>query len=229
MNEYLPDLPDAIHGIGELAHKADMIRTRLIARYGGMWLDSDALVMRDLNWLFDFLSEYDFVGFNTRGEITEERQGLSVNCFVARPRGEVVSRWVEAQNAKLEKREFRWGEIGTELLDPICLEHRTKVKMLRFQLICPVPWKEVRLFGSRWRTPRKTLNQAHVVMLSNYSLGKRYPQLRDMTINDFLNEDFYLSHFVKRARDPKYVLDPSYWAAFRFAAGKIGFPRSLRP
>src|ERR1700743_1805201 len=38
----LPDLEPAILEIADLSHKADMIRTRLVARHGGVWLDSHA-------------------------------------------------------------------------------------------------------------------------------------------------------------------------------------------
>ena len=44
LTSYLDDIRDEIVQIRELAHKADMIRTRLVHRYGGMWLDTDALV-----------------------------------------------------------------------------------------------------------------------------------------------------------------------------------------
>ena len=64
---YLPQLPDSILQIEELAHKADMIRTMLVMSHGGMWLDSDTIVPRDLNWLFDLLANYEFVGFNDAG------------------------------------------------------------------------------------------------------------------------------------------------------------------
>ena len=47
INEYLPDIPKEIFEIQELAHKADMIRALLIYEYGGMWLDSDAIVLSD--------------------------------------------------------------------------------------------------------------------------------------------------------------------------------------
>ena len=48
IQDYIPNIPDEIFQIKELAHKADMIRALLIYHHGGMWLDSDAIVLSSL-------------------------------------------------------------------------------------------------------------------------------------------------------------------------------------
>jgi hypothetical protein len=58
-----------------------MIRSMLIARHGGMWLDSDAIVLHDLNWMFELLQTYEFVCFNNRGLLEEARRGLGSTAF----------------------------------------------------------------------------------------------------------------------------------------------------
>ena len=208
--QHLPDLSEDVHAIQEMAHKADMIRTRLIARHGGMWLDSDAIVIRDLNWIFDFLDRYDFVGFNDSGRLTEERPWVRVNCFAAPAGSQVMARWVELQTEKLPKGKFDWEEIGTQLIHPICLEHSDRVQILPFERICPVRWNEVARFGSRWRTPRAIIDDVTMVMLSNKSLEERFPDLQRMSIDDIREADIYLSHFLRRAEDPNYM-PPSQW------------------
>lgn len=216
---YLPDLPNAVHSIEELAHKADMIRTRLVARYGGMWLDSDAVVLRDLNWIFDFLETAQFVGFNDHGDFSETQQQIRVNCFAAPAGSPVMSEWVAAQEAKLPQGQFRWQEIGTELIDLVCLRYRNSIKILPFRLICPVSWKDVRRFGSPWKTPRGIIEDVHVVMLSNKSLERHYPELRRLSVEDIVATNTYLAHFIRRAIDPAYVPEPSWWSLLRYLTG----------
>ena len=55
LRDYLPNIPPEILRITEIAHKADMIRTMLVMQYGGMWLDSDAIVLQKLDWILDLL------------------------------------------------------------------------------------------------------------------------------------------------------------------------------
>jgi hypothetical protein len=133
LQEYLPDIEEDVLRIETLAHKADMIRTRLIWRYGGMWLDSDAVVLSDLNWLFEYLVHYEFVGFNNEGRLQSERPWVRVNCFLSRPGGRVVGEWVRVQRKRLPKLKFEWSEIGAEALNPVCLANREIVKILPFE------------------------------------------------------------------------------------------------
>lgn len=204
LSEYLPDLEPEILQIGELAHKADMIRTRLVARHGGIWLDSDAIVLQDLRFLITALEEADFVGFNNRGDLSVTKPGIRINCFAARPDSVVMGEWAAAQAAKLGKEQFRWREVGTDLLHPICQAHADKVRILPLETISPVGWREVARFGSRWRSPGRLVESCPVVMLSNKSLEERLPEMREMTVDDLIAADIYVSHFLRRARDPGY-------------------------
>lgn len=203
--EYLPDLPEEILRIPELAHKADMIRSRLVQRYGGMWLDSDALVLKDLNWLFDYLADYDFVAFNDGGALTSSRPWVRVNCFLSNPNGTVVSEWVEQQASKFPRLQYDWQEVGTDALHPICLAHAPRVRVLPFALICPIPWNHVARFLSRWHQPTaEEMAETSVVMLSNKAVSDRASRLQRMTIEQIRRDSIYLSHWVRRAYDSEY-------------------------
>ena len=214
--DYLPDLDPRIDAVGELAHKADLIRTRLVARYGGIWLDSDAIVLRDLSFLLDPLDGgADFVGFNNDGDLSITRPGVRINCFAARPGSTVMAEWVAAQAGKLDKTAFSWREVGTDLLHPICQAHADKVRILPLASITPVGWKEVARFGSRWRSPGKLVETCPVVMLSNKSLETRLPRLREMQVEEIVAADIYVSHFLRRAQDPTYRAPGPLAAAWR--------------
>ena len=68
-----------------VAHRADFIRAFLLARIGGLWIDSDCLVMRDLQPVFDLLETHDFVAH-------AERQGHISNGFIAAAPDSVIAR-----------------------------------------------------------------------------------------------------------------------------------------
>lgn len=199
LKNYLPDLPDEILAIQEMAHKADMIRTMLVARHGGMWLDSDAIVLRDLNWLFDQLDAHEFIGFNDGGRLEEPRPWVRINCFLSRKDGTVATEWVRRQHAKFPRLKYDWTEIGTDILHPLCLEHRGRVKILPFELISPVPWDQVQVFGQKRPEAVAILAQCSMMMLSNESLKSRAPDLRRFTCAELAAQDTLLGDVIRGA------------------------------
>jgi hypothetical protein len=198
--DYLPDLEPEILGVAELAHKADMIRTRLVMRHGGMWLDSDAVVLSDLNWLFDLLAEHEFVGFNNQGRMQEARPWVRVNCFLSRPDGQVVSEWVAGQRQKLTQATFGWSEIGAAMLNLICLAHPDLVNILPLEKICPIPHKKVADFLLKDDAlAGRILDECFMVMLSNRSIEIRQIPLQHLTVEKIAAGDYVLSRILRQA------------------------------
>jgi len=200
LGAYLPNLEDAIHGIANLAHKADMIRTRLVKRHGGMWLDSDAIVLRDLNGFFDLLEEHEFVGFNNGCRLASERPWVRVCCFLSRPEGTIISEWVRRQHAKLEQTKFRWSEIGAEMLNAVCLEHRGRAKILPFERISPFAAKAVDAFMLKDdKRAQQIVEECTMVMLSNASLQKKNIPLHEQTVDEISAGDTLIARIMREA------------------------------
>jgi hypothetical protein len=200
LSSYVSDIPQQILDIDELAHKADMIRALLIREHGGMWLDSDAIVLRDLNWLFDLLDGYEFVGFNDSGRLTADDLQIRVNCFLARSGSHVVSHWVEAQHAKFPRTTYAWTEIGTDLLGPLCLQNAERVKVLPFRMVCPIPWDQVERFTKGASEVDQLLHDVHVVMLSNKALERGNPDVRRRTVEEMSAANDLLGAIVRAAQ-----------------------------
>jgi hypothetical protein len=209
LGSYVANLPTHIHDIRELAHKADMIRTILVRDHGGMWLDSDAIVLQDLNWLFDLLADYEFVGFDDcAASMTGGLGKVRVNCFLSRPGGRILSEWVRLQHAKFPITTYSWEEIGSDLLTPLCASSLGAVKILPLETICPIPWYDVQEFSSRWHSPRQItelLERCIMIMMSNKALGKQSPETQDQTVAALALSDTLISHFIRRAVDVRYV------------------------
>ena len=200
LGTYLPKLEDGIQGIANLAQKADMIRTRLVRRYGGMWLDSDAVVLRDLNGLFDLLEDHEFVGFNNGCRLARTRPWVRVNCFLSRPEGAIVSEWVRRQRAKLEQATFRWSELGAEMLNVVCLKHKERAKILPFEEISPVSSKAVEDFMRKDDTrAQQIVEECFMVMLSNASIQKKNIPLYEQTVEEIAAGDTMIARIMREA------------------------------
>lgn len=65
--QYLPDLKRIEKALGldrlKIAQKVDFYRIFLLYRHGGMYIDSDMIVMKNLKEVTDRLKDYDYVGF----------------------------------------------------------------------------------------------------------------------------------------------------------------------
>ena len=69
--DYLPELRKDINKKLLLPQKTDYIRYNLLYNYGGIWLDSDIIVLNDLSIIIDKLNKYDFVGFGSNSTNTK--------------------------------------------------------------------------------------------------------------------------------------------------------------
>lgn len=204
IHDYIPDIPDEIFQIKELAHKADMIRALLIYHHGGMWLDSDAIVLSDLCWLFEMLQTFEFVGFS--GNLEEVPLNVSINCFLSRPKSKIMKGWIDAQHAKFPKVKYQWTEVGSECLNPILFQNKQHVKILSFDLIGPIRWNKVSKFNSKWVNSKKILENVQIVMLSNKSLKSRNPKLRKMSLSELSKGENLIADIILKALNSDYDL-----------------------
>ena len=60
---YIPNLNKNLDKKLNIQQKVDYFRYILLYKYGGIWIDSDTIVINDLKPIIDKLSKYDFVGF----------------------------------------------------------------------------------------------------------------------------------------------------------------------
>lgn len=130
VHHYLPELKDRniikhdLDNICTLPQKADYIRLLLLKKYGGIWLDSDIIVFKPLDKLFEKLQINDFIGFgchhgkcetNTRG------YGKPANwVFGSQKNGVLISNCVEKATNIINKEpqilKKRYHCMGRELL-----------------------------------------------------------------------------------------------------------------
>jgi len=62
IHDYLPNLREDLDRKLSIPQKTDYFRFKLLHKYGGIWLDTDTIIMQDLMPLFKNLEKYDYVG-----------------------------------------------------------------------------------------------------------------------------------------------------------------------
>lgn len=61
--KYIPDLRSDLNKKLSIQQKVDYVRYVLLYKYGGIWIDADTIILKDLTPIISKLNSYDFVGF----------------------------------------------------------------------------------------------------------------------------------------------------------------------
>ena len=94
------------------AHQADYLRVNVLCEFGGIWLDSDTIVMDSLDSLFDIFKKKD--GFF----IKQNNEVISNGIFGTKPNTTLMKSWKEDIKNILEMKNdnIEWEEIGNKYL-----------------------------------------------------------------------------------------------------------------
>lgn len=114
IHEYIEKIPEYFYRLCP-AHQADYVRVTVICERGGIWLDSDTLVMNNLESLFDFVK-------NKSGFFILENNELICNgVFGSKPHTMLMQEWKNTMDIILDekKENIEWAEIGNKLLQNI--------------------------------------------------------------------------------------------------------------
>jgi hypothetical protein len=148
-----------------VAHRADFIRAFLLARFGGLWIDSDCVVMRPLDALLAMLTGDVMIAHR-------ERQGQFSNGFLAASRDSRLAReFYDRVCATLRSGEPRnWTALGAAPLGDVLGGARDGFRELACLDIQPICWSEPQAFFVRappYEHAAQLSSGAWTYMLSN--------------------------------------------------------------
>jgi Capsular polysaccharide synthesis protein len=114
INDYI-DINPFIFNIGnnsnQLAQKTDYFRAKLLYKYGGIWLDSDSIIINSLDSIFDKLEKFEFYGY----KIIQP----CVWGFACRKNATIMKKWCENNERILNETQGNnifFGEFGHQSL-----------------------------------------------------------------------------------------------------------------
>ena len=82
------DVPSRFDDVSSLAARTDIYRMLLLREHGGVWLDADTVLLRDIDWLLALLDKHESI---------DTGHGNAV--LAARPSAAMVHRWIARQAA----------------------------------------------------------------------------------------------------------------------------------
>ena len=112
VKDYIPELPDYFYKL-QPAHQADFVRVYVLCDRGGIWLDSDTLVVDKLDALFDNININD-------GFFIKEYSNIWNGIFGTKPHTNLMKTWKKKMLDRLNKNiNIDWTEIGNTILTDI--------------------------------------------------------------------------------------------------------------
>lgn len=193
LGEFLPNLRD---GLTVLPHfqRAEYIRTQLLKRYGGLWLDADTWVIKDLEFIGELLKVNDFVCFR------EEHNLVDVSIMGSAPLGTIIQEYIFRQDLSLGITGLKEKLVlGARLLTHIInmLEGNIKVYHLPMKIVYPVQYHEI---GKFMEEKDPIMDLGEIVCFKLYNRG--FPDnWKSRTRAEVLKGDVMLSRLMKKGFD----------------------------
>ena len=123
--DYLPGIHDNIDRIYQnkeperhcIPIKTAFIRVFLLEKYGGLYIDSDAIVLRPLDEVFSAIEER---GFASTRKTSRPRHHIPNNFLGSVANGKIITMYANHMRYELHRRTgYDWGEVGSRSLTPL--------------------------------------------------------------------------------------------------------------
>jgi len=202
ISDYIEDIPDYFGNLCP-AHQADFVRVNVICDYGGIWLDSDTLVLTSLDSLFDYIEIKD--GFF----IKENNSILTNGIFGSKSKTVLMIEWKKQMMNLLGIKfgKIGWCDIGSAILQDMynknsgLYDNYTIFNGL--DNLYPINWdKCVTEFVDKPYDNYKNIIREYqpLVVLVN----SVYKKLEDKTEKEILECDMPINYFINKSFDNKF-------------------------
>ena len=197
INEYIKEIPEYFNKLIP-AHQADFVRIHVVCDYGGIWLDSDTLVLDSLDSLFNILDEKD--GFLLK------HFTLGNGVFGSNKETEFMKKWKELLLLEVSKKKqkMEWAAVGAIMLEKL---YKKNIDL----------FKNYKIFNAQDNLyPVKYSNCLEEYLVKPYNNYKNivrdyqplivlvnsvYKNLEGYTIKDILNGRKPLNYFLNKSFD----------------------------
>lgn len=209
IKQYLPDIRNDLNDL-LIAQKVDYYRVALLQKYGGIWIDADTIVLKNLDEIFDKLDNgYDFTGFGCTGKICFNGYPDPSNGVMgSRKNGILMSCCLKKLDKMLDQnnKNYKYFELGKNVIWE-CKDELKNYDYYHFSS----EYDGSRDIKGRWihspnhlsETPTTLLNEnkAIFIFLANYELmnDNNNKWFLDLNREQILNGKMWISELFRKA------------------------------
>lgn len=212
VKKYLPDLRKDLDDKLNIPQKVDYYRYHLLHKYGGMWIDADTIIMRDLSPLFDKLRDYDYLGWGCQYKDCRKTgyPKPSIWFMVSRKGTKLIKKCIDNCDTLLDRagkgERINYFELGRVNLWK-CIQEMKKEKpgwdYYHFDSECfERDSNDVKLRNERWisneKVDKKCIRKSYFHPIYNTAPG--FPKwFKVMSKNQILKGNFLISKLFRRS------------------------------
>ena len=182
----------------KINHKSDYLRYKLIYKYGGIWLDSDTIVMNDLSSLFENIKNND--GFF----IKEDNKIICGGVFGSKPETPLLKKIISTIDKVLneKKHNLNWSDIGPELLHNLYKQDRSLFSKYiiynGLDNMYPINWDKCLLefVEKPYNNHENLVKQFQPLVIIVNSV---YKKLDNMNIKQILDSNMPINYFLNKS------------------------------
>tara|TARA_A100001015_G_scaffold307010_1_gene402209 strand:+ start:1053 stop:1871 length:819 start_codon:yes stop_codon:yes gene_type:complete len=196
INNYIINLPINFYNLN-YAHQADYIRVNLIYNYGGIWLDSDTLVLDTLDSLFNILQEYN--GFFIR----ENNKHLINGVFGSKKHTCLLKEWMNIIELKIKNNNnIKPNELGSSIL--AMLYNKNITLFLNYKIfngldnLYPINWYNcvTEFINKPYNNYKNIIREYQPFIILVNSVYKHF---ENITIYEILNGNMPINYFINKS------------------------------
>jgi mannosyltransferase OCH1-like enzyme len=139
VEDYLPGLYEKVKYFPQIAHKADVIRYHLLEKFGGLWLDIDTIILRNIEPLINKLNtkKVACIGY---GDIFTTGFPLIGILWSTYPNSKIFTEVAKrTQMIYMERVHPNWDQVGGYLLRDVIKQYRDECYSMKFKTFFPFP------------------------------------------------------------------------------------------
>ncbi len=202
ISQYI-DIPEEYFNLS-IVQKADLVRVNVVYKYGGIWLDSDTLVMSNLASLFDIID-------NQSGFLIKENNIYVCNgVFGSKSKTQFLSEYAKriADTIKTHAPEhLSWSALGPSMANDIHLSTNMTNDYIVFDgldTLYPVNWDGcVEYFLHRKKDEYKIVEREYQPLI--VLVNSVYRNLENNTEEEILEMDNILAYFLQKCITSKEI------------------------
>jgi hypothetical protein len=197
IREYVKDIPDYFSNLCP-AHQADLVRVYVICDYGGIWLDSDTLVIDKLDSLFDLIE-------NKNGFFMKENNTiLSNGVFGSKKQTNLMIEWkIKLTNVLNQKKnKIAWAEVGNQMLQSIYNKNPSLYNDYTIfeglDNMYPINWNKCvnEFIETPYNNYKNIVREYQPLVVLVNSV---YKKLEDNTENEILEGNMPINYFINKS------------------------------
>ena len=197
IKDYIKNIPNYFSNLCP-ANQADFIRVHIICDYGGIWLDSDTLIMDKLDTLFDIIEKKN--GFF----IKENNTILCNGVFGSKKNTPLMKEWRDKMMLLLKSKQgkIEWSEIGCTMLRNIYNSHPEFYNNYEIfnglDNLYPINWNNgvVEFIKKPYDNYKNIIRKYQPLIILVNSV---YKELENMTEEQILNGHLPLNYFLNKS------------------------------